>query len=176
MKLIILYGPPAVGKLTVSKELKKLMNYKLLHSHLIVDLVRSIFDFGTKSFAVLNTKLREYVVEYAAKNNIPGLIVTLTYVYKEDDELIKRLVSLVEEYGGEVKFVQLVCPKSELLRRASSVSRKKFSKITSKKELNELLERKDFFSKIPGQKSFSIETTNTLPREVAGKVKEFYNL
>jgi tRNA uridine 5-carbamoylmethylation protein Kti12 len=32
MKLIFLYGPPAVGKLTVAQELVTLTGYKLFHN------------------------------------------------------------------------------------------------------------------------------------------------
>lgn len=45
MKLIFIYGQPAVGKLTVAKELEKITGYKILHNHLFVDLVRSVFEF-----------------------------------------------------------------------------------------------------------------------------------
>lgn len=38
MEFVLLYGPPAIGKLTIAKELQKLKGYKLLHNHLVVDL------------------------------------------------------------------------------------------------------------------------------------------
>ncbi|MFH1209967.1 MAG: shikimate kinase, partial [archaeon] len=43
MKLIYIYGPPAVGKLTVTKELAKLTNFKIFHAHLTADYVSSVF-------------------------------------------------------------------------------------------------------------------------------------
>jgi replication-associated recombination protein RarA len=39
MKLILLYGPPAVGKLTIAKEIARLTGFKLFHAHLTSDLV-----------------------------------------------------------------------------------------------------------------------------------------
>ena len=39
MKLVILYGPPGVGKLTVGRELAARTGFKLFHNHLTVDLV-----------------------------------------------------------------------------------------------------------------------------------------
>ena len=43
MKLILLYGPPAVGKLTIAKEIARLTGFKLFHAHLTSDLVEAIF-------------------------------------------------------------------------------------------------------------------------------------
>ncbi len=45
MRLIVLYGMPAMGKLTVAKELQKLCGYELFHNHLTVDLLLSTFEF-----------------------------------------------------------------------------------------------------------------------------------
>jgi len=40
MRLVYLYGPPGVGKLTVARELVALTGLKLLHNHLTVNLVK----------------------------------------------------------------------------------------------------------------------------------------
>ena len=50
MKLIFLHGSPAVGKLTVAKELLRLMPAQLMDNHANVDLARTIFDFGAPGF------------------------------------------------------------------------------------------------------------------------------
>ena len=50
MRLVFLYGPPAVGKLTVAKALARLTGYKVFHNHLTIDLVASILDWGTGPF------------------------------------------------------------------------------------------------------------------------------
>lgn len=49
-RVIILYGPPGVGKLTVGQALAKKTDLKLFHVHLLADLVSSLFDTGTKNF------------------------------------------------------------------------------------------------------------------------------
>ncbi|MBD0327065.1 MAG: AAA family ATPase, partial [Pyrinomonadaceae bacterium] len=48
MKLIFLHGLPGVGKLTVARELAKLTGFKVFHNHLAVDLVESLFEFGSQ--------------------------------------------------------------------------------------------------------------------------------
>jgi hypothetical protein len=50
MKLIFIYGLRATGKLTVAQELATLTDYKLFHNHLAVDLLLSIFEFGSSPF------------------------------------------------------------------------------------------------------------------------------
>jgi tRNA uridine 5-carbamoylmethylation protein Kti12 len=45
VRLVLLYGPPAVGKLTIAKVLANKIDYKLLHNHLIVNPIAEIFPF-----------------------------------------------------------------------------------------------------------------------------------
>jgi tRNA uridine 5-carbamoylmethylation protein Kti12 len=53
MQLIFLHGLPGVGKLTVARELAKLTGFNVFHNHLAVDLVESIFAFGSQPFVEL---------------------------------------------------------------------------------------------------------------------------
>ena len=46
MRLVVLYGPPGVGKLTVGTELSELTGFKLFHNHLTVNLVTSVIHSG----------------------------------------------------------------------------------------------------------------------------------
>ncbi|KAA1807131.1 hypothetical protein FXB61_003723 [Bacillus cereus] len=39
MKLILIFGPQAVGKMTVGQELATLTGLKLFHNHMTIDLV-----------------------------------------------------------------------------------------------------------------------------------------
>ncbi len=50
MKLVFIYGPPAVGKLTVATELVKLTGFKLFDNHVSIDFVKSVFEFGTRRY------------------------------------------------------------------------------------------------------------------------------
>ena len=42
MKLILIFGPQAVGKMTVGQELATLTGLKLFHNHMTIDLVSPI--------------------------------------------------------------------------------------------------------------------------------------
>ena len=48
MKLIIIHGAPAAGKLTIANELGRLTGFKVFHNHLSIDCVKPVFDFGTE--------------------------------------------------------------------------------------------------------------------------------
>ena len=39
MKFVVIFGPPAVGKMSVGYELAKLTGLKLFHNHMTIDLV-----------------------------------------------------------------------------------------------------------------------------------------
>ena len=50
MNLIFIYGPPAVGKLTTAIKLSEKLNYKIFHNHLVIDLVKSVYEQFTNEF------------------------------------------------------------------------------------------------------------------------------
>ena len=77
MRLIFLHGLPGVGKLTVARELARLTNYKLFHNHLAVDLVGSVFEFGTHPFVELREMIWLAMFKRAAEEHLNGLIFTL---------------------------------------------------------------------------------------------------
>ena len=90
-KVIVLYGPPGVGKLTVAEELVKKTGYKLFHVHMLADLAHALFDFGTKQFAETFTELWLLLFKKTLETETTGIIVTLIYGVqthegKHDDE------------------------------------------------------------------------------------------
>jgi len=47
MRLVFIYGPPAVGKFTVARELAKRTGYRNFHNRVSIDFATQIFDFET---------------------------------------------------------------------------------------------------------------------------------
>jgi replication-associated recombination protein RarA len=43
--LLLLFGPPAVGKTTVGQELEQLTGFRLFHIHQVIDLVTQYFPY-----------------------------------------------------------------------------------------------------------------------------------
>ena len=66
MKLVVIFGPAAVGKMAVGFELQRLTGLRLFHNHLAVDLALRFFPFGTPQFSRLVSALRTRVFEEGA--------------------------------------------------------------------------------------------------------------
>jgi hypothetical protein len=84
-RLIFLYAPPAVGKLTVAKALSERLGFRILHNHVTINAVAAVFDFGTEAFWSVVGRLREDLIASAAREQA-GLI--YTYVFGPSDEPI----------------------------------------------------------------------------------------
>jgi tRNA uridine 5-carbamoylmethylation protein Kti12 len=176
MKLIFIYGLPASGKLTVAKELSKMINYKIFHNHLTVDLVSSIFEFGTDVYVKTIHKYRLDLIEAAARENIKGLIFTYYYNKNKDDEFVKKIVGSVERHGSEVCFVQLHCSEPELIRRVKQASQKNYRKIKSVKLLKEIIGDQDVFSSVSYARNLKIDNTKLSAKKAAKIIKDHFNL
>ncbi len=176
MKLIFIYGPPAVGKLTVATELAVATGFKLFHNHVSIDCVIPVFDFGTEPFARLVEMIRMAVFEESARARLDGLIFTFVYAFHFDDASVNRLVNVVEQNGGEVCFVRLYCERERLEERLVAASRKDYTKIKSIEILNGLMEKYDLFSAVPDRESLSLDTSHLAPVEAARQIIEHYKL
>jgi len=159
MKLIFLYGAPAVGKLTVADKIAEQTRYKVFHNHLSIDCIEPIFDFGTPSFFKLIELIRVETVAETARENV-DLIYTFCYAKDFDDSHVAKIVESVEANGGEVCFVLLTCERDELEKRALEESRKKFGKANNLETLHEILDKYDLSSPVPMRESLQIDNTN----------------
>jgi hypothetical protein len=103
---ILLYGPPAAGKLTVARCLASAYGVKVLDNTATIEVALRLFEFGTDPFNALVHRLR---LELAATAAGAGLDVASTFVYAHptDRGYVDRLVDTVAAAGGSVTFVQL---------------------------------------------------------------------
>jgi hypothetical protein len=131
MKLIFLYGLPATGKLTVAQELSAITGYRLFHNHLTVDLLLSVFEFGSPSFVTLREQIWLSVVEAACESGLPGLIFTFAPERTVREGFIAALRAVMEAKAGEIEFVALTCPLPELMARMENESRRRYGKLAS---------------------------------------------
>lgn len=176
MKLIVIYGPPAAGKLTVSKELSRITGYKVFHNHLAIDFIESVLDRNDAKFWELLDRYRIGLIEAAAEAGINGLIMTSVYLKGKDDKFIKDIAEAVEKHGGNVHFVHLLCDRKHLESRLSEPSRKEFGKLTDINLFNNFVDSNDVFSKISFVHSYEIDNTGIAPDETAKLIKEHYSL
>src|SRR6185312_2302808 len=170
MMLIFIHGAPAVGKLTVARELAGLTGFRLFHNHLTVDLVSSLFAFGTPSFVSLREQIWLDAFVEAARNDL-SLIFTFNPERTVREEFLQNAIHAVESAGGRVVFVELTCSESELERRMEEPSRKEFGKLASLEQYRSLKSAGAFeFPKLPSE--ISIDTTNQSPAVTAKVISD----
>ena len=131
MELVILHGPPGVGKLTVANELQGLTGYRLFHNHLTVDLVASVFGFGTDAASELRERIWLDTLGTAAREGVDGVIFTLVFEPTLLPGFYERLVSTVEDAGGVVRAFELRCAPEENARRVVQPDRRRYLKETN---------------------------------------------
>lgn len=109
MKLVIIFGPAAVGKMTVGKALAEMTDMKLFHNHMSIEAIRPIFDFGTPQFNRLVGMIRFETFKEVAKSDLEGLIFTFVWALDlaEEDEYVDRIVNIFEAENAEVFYVEL---------------------------------------------------------------------
>jgi len=122
MKFVIIFGPPAVGKMTVGYELAKLTSFRLFHNHMTIDLVLNFFSFGQPQFHRLVGEFRRRIFEEVAASDLAGLIFTYVWALDQasDKAFINEICNIFREKSGEVYFVELEAEQSERLRRNES--------------------------------------------------------
>lgn len=170
MKLIFLHGLPGVGKLTVARELARLTGYKLFHNHLAVDLVESVFEFGSRPFVELREMIWLTTFSRASEEHLAGLIFTFAYDRTVRSGFIEETRRVVESGGGRVSFVELRCAAGELERRVEQPSRRSFGKLDSVARFRELKEAGAFVvPKIPAG-GLIVETDGKPAAETAEEI------
>jgi broad-specificity NMP kinase len=175
MKLIFLYGSPAVGKLTVANEIAKRTDYKVFHNHLSIDCIEPIFEFGSKSFGKLINLIRVETVAEAARVG-QNLIYTFCYAKDLDDAHVEKIVQVVEENGGEVCFVLLRADRSALDKRVVEESRQRMGKAKTVAMMDFFHETYDLLSPVPARESLIIDNTNLSAETVAGQIIGHFKL
>ena len=175
MKLVFIYGPPAVGKLTVATELANLTGFKLFDNHVSIDFVKSVFEYGTRRYWKLIEKYRLLMFKEVAKH---GINIVFTFVYDKtiDDPFVTKTIQIISKAGGNVCFVRLFCHEEELARRVRGKGRREMGKVSTKKLLASVLKRHGLGSDVPFQTSLRIDTTRTPAKKSAAMIARHYKL
>jgi hypothetical protein len=119
MRLVVIFGPAAVGKMAVGLELERLSGLRLFHNHMAVDLALRFFPFGTPQFARLVSSVRTRVFEEVAGSDLSGLIFTYVWALEDpqDKGHVDGLTRIFEARGASVSYVELAATQEERLRR-----------------------------------------------------------
>ncbi|MEV6284844.1 hypothetical protein [Kribbella sp. NPDC051770] len=119
MDLVIIFGPAAVGKMTVGHAVCERTGFALFHNHAMIEPILEIFPFGTPQFNRLVSEFRRRVIEEAAASHLPGLVFTFVWDLNDPDEiaLITSYTEIAKSHGGRTHLVELHSDRSERLAR-----------------------------------------------------------
>jgi predicted kinase len=176
MNLVVLYGPPAVGKLTIARELSRLTGLKVLHNHLTIDVAKPFFEFGSPPFIRLLDKLRLAVIEEAVAQGL-DLVFTVAYHHSAETEAGARaFLETAQGYGARVCLVHLTCSARALEARVASEERLQMGKLATVDVLRKFTADKDYESGYPDPDTLRIDNTDLPAEATARRIAKHYGL
>ncbi|MFC4809091.1 shikimate kinase [Paenibacillus sp. GCM10023250] len=185
MKFVLVFGPQAVGKMTVGQELEKITGLKLFHNHMAIELVYPYFGFSAEAWRLTNL-IRMEIFQAAAISGMEGMIFTYVWAFneQEDWDYVEMICRIVEEAGGEMFFVELEAALASRLARNRTPNRlaHKPTKRDVAKSEQELLRSLDLYrlNSNPGEivrpNYLRIDNTGLSPEETAFAIRSHFGL
>ena len=172
MKLIVLYGPPAVGKLTVAKEIAKQLTVRIFDNRRISEAVEQVINRDNPQFVPLVYSLQIQILNAAMRYGAQDIIVTLPFTTSSqaDIALLQTILEAGRAHATTVQLVHLKAKHHALLERVQQESRHAAGKLTDPQELQNLVTQYDFDSPFPDSPSITINTTHLTAPEVAQQI------
>ena len=107
-ELLLIIGPPAVGKMTVGRAVCARSDFRLFHNHHTIEPLLEVFGYGTPAFEVLNLEFRRRVIEEAARH---ATRLVFTFVWgvdlPQDATYVRSLVAPYVGRGLRVSVAEL---------------------------------------------------------------------
>ena len=179
MKLVLIIGSGAVGKMTVGQALMKKTGLRLFHNHMTIEPTLEIF--GEFNPEVIK-RLRQVIFEEFVKTDKEGLIFTVMWAFdaQSDWDYVNELVELFESHDSEIYCVELVAPQELRLERNKTENRlvnkasKRDLELSEQRLLNleEHHRFESFEGEVPFENYLKIDNSNLTPEEVADMVIE----
>ncbi len=119
MEFLLIFGPPAVGKMSVGNEIEKATGIRLFHNHLAIEPALRFFPFGSPAFARIVSGLRMKIFKEVAASDLPGLCFTYVWDLDEpaDTEFVKTVCGIFEDAGARVTLIELEADLAQRLIR-----------------------------------------------------------
>ena len=185
MKLVIIFGPHAVGKMTVGQALEPLSGLKLFHNHQPIELVLPYFSYSAPEGRRLVRQIRKAFFDAFAESNTSGYILTFVWAFDVDGETeyMEHIAAKFRAKDAEIYWIELEAPLEERLKRNVTENRLRhkpskrdlaFSEAQMKKHhhdrrLNSLA------GEIPEGHYLRIDTSDRAAEDVAREILAFLN-
>ena len=186
MDCIMIFGPGAVGKMTVGRALAARTGLRLFHNHMTIDLLLPFFPFGSPPFSRLVREFRTRIFEEVAQSDLPGLIFTYVWAldHSGDRAFVDHLTGIFTAHGGRVGYVELYASQAERLRRnvlpdrlALKPSKRDVTRsernLLEADELHRLNSDGDFFYP---ERHLKLDTGRLTPQEAAARIVAAFDL
>ncbi|PKG21583.1 AAA family ATPase [Niallia nealsonii] len=185
MQFVLIFGPQAVGKMTVGQELEKITELKLFHNHMTIELVYPLFGFSQETWRLVDL-FRLEIFKEVAKSDLSGMIFTYVWAFdqQEDWDFVETICRIFEEKGGDIYFVELEADFEERLIRNKTPHRleHKPTKRNIKQSERELKSSMDVYrlnsikGEIKRRNYIKINNTKLQPEAVAKMIKDQFHL
>lgn len=185
VKFVIIFGPQAVGKMTVGHELEKLTELKLFHNHTTIEMLAPYFGFSSEMWGLVN-KFRQDIFEVAATSDMYGMIFTYVWGFdlQTDWDYVDKVCKIFEDKDGEVFLVELEADLEERIERNKTPHRlehkpTKRDIARSEQELKRTMELhrlNSYEGEIRRKNYIKINNTKLTAFEVADIIKNKYKL
>jgi hypothetical protein len=183
-ELVIVFGPPAVGKMTVGQELAQRTGFKLFHGHMSIELAYAFFDFGTPEHRRLSGRIRAMLFDALAESNLAGVVFTYCWAFNfpADKDYVDAIVAKFAAHGARASFVELEArldvrldrnrQPSRLLAKPSKrdLARSEGHLLSDKYRLNTTPEEPFYYP----ERYLKLETSELLATEAARRITEHF--
>jgi hypothetical protein len=169
MRLVILSGPVASGKLTIGRLVAERADLALFHNHLVVDAVGALFPFGSDAFVQLRERLwldlidaglgagRDILFTFAPEPSVPA-------------DFLPRLIGLARSRGAIVHLVALTLDPAEQERRLTAPDRAAFGKLRDLDLFRAIRPELDRSAAAMPPADLTVDTTDLHPEQAAARI------
>ena len=185
MKIVLIFGPQAVGKMTIGEKVGQALNIPLLHNHVTLDVIWPYIGWNEDTFK-LSHDLRMGIFNHIAKDESHrGIVFTFVWAFnlKSDWEAVEEMKEIFNAQHHELYFVELAAELEERIKRNSSAYRleKKPSKRDLEHSHNELVRSMDkhrlnsLDGEIKENHYMKLDVTHIDATEASQKIVEWIN-
>lgn len=149
--VVLLYGPPAAGKLSVGKELAKNDKTVLLDNHFFNNIVmpyvnveaESLSDISKTAYQI-RTLFLDAVKKHHKKDQENYVFTNVLFDCDDDYKSVNELETFAKEIDADFIPIKLECSYDCLCKRLDTPERKQRLKLTDKNVLKDFLDNNKF--------------------------------
>src|SRR5690625_3844068 len=116
--MLLLTGPPAVGKMSAGRQIAAMSDFRLFHNHHTIEPLLEVFGYGTPPFRTLDREFRRRVIEEAAAAGL-DLIFTAVWDFADPGDVAyaEHILAPYRDAGAPVRVAELLAPLAVRLAR-----------------------------------------------------------